>query len=551
MLLRKHQNDFADTIDRIIDGSPIKKILVHVVPGGGKSAIPLLAGKLITAGLVDKLCWVCPRKSLQDQAERNFVDPFFRNMLEHTLTIRSSTNEPNPCRGLAGFVTTYQAIGVDDKRTVLRDFQTKRYVLVLDENHHVEKEGEWYKALDPIVNNAAFLILMTGTLSRGDDKPIAWVRYWDGLPVVAPDATTAVIRYTREDALRERAILPIEFTLADGHVEWEKDGVRKSGRLSGRIEDAGQALFAALSTEFSDSLLDKAVSHWQAHKATHPSSKLLIVTADFDHAKKVTARLKGQGINVKIATSHDSPQAQKNIKEFKYGGLPVLISIQMAYEGLDCPPISHIAALTRIRTTPWIEQMISRAVRIDPQAGPYETQRAYVFAPDDFLFRTVVDRIKAEQLAYVKEAQDREQKERARNGEGSRRPPDVIPLGSTLTGERSFSIGDISPIDMHPQTPTDMEQTLRKQIDDYVKEYAFKNYYRIERINGEIKAAFGKPRSEMSLSELRSTLSFIRDAYPLNGQSLVSVVSQPRGRGRRTRAKAEEVEAPKQMGLWG
>jgi len=418
----------------------------------------------------------------------------------------------------------------------------------------VEKEGEWYKALDPIVNDAAFLILMTGTLARGDDKPIAWVRYWDGLPVVAPDATTAVIRYTREDALRERAILPIEFTLADGHVEWEKDGVRKSGRLSGRIEDAGQALFAALSTEFSDSLLDKAVSHWQAHKATHPSSKLLIVTADFDHAKKVTARLKGQGIAAKIATSHDSPKAIQNIKKFKYGGLDALVSIAICYEGLDVPQISHIAALTRIRSTLWIEQCISRAVRIDPQAGPYETQRAYVFAPDDFLFRTVVDRIKAEQLAYVKEAQDREQKERARNGEGSRRPPDVIPLGSTLTGERSFSIGGegVGPLAAEiPQTPTDIEQALRKQIEDYVKEYAFKNYYKIERINGEIKAAFGKPRSEMSLSELRSALSFIRDAYPLNGQSLVSVVSQPRGKGRRTRAKAEEVDAPKQMGLWG
>ncbi len=552
MNLRQHQSDFNQTIDRIIAGSGVTKILVHVVPGGGKSAIPLIAGKLVSAGLADALCWVVPRKSLQDQAERNFVDPYFRGLLGHNLTIRSSTNEPNPCRGLSGLVTTYQAIGIDDKRTLSRDFSTKRYVLILDEMHHVAagKNVEWFKALEPLVNKAAYLVLMTGTLARGDDQRIAWVEYDRSRPVLAPNDTTAVIRYGREDALRERAILPIEFTLADGQVEWEKDGERKSGKLSERYGDAGQALFAALSTDFSNMLLDRALNHWQSHKITHPSSKVLVVTADYDHAKKTLAQLKERGVTAKIATSHDSPTAMRNIKEFKYGELDVLVSIAMAYEGLDVPSISHLAALTRVRSTPWIEQMISRAVRIDPQAGPYETQRAYVFAPDDFLFREVVNRIRAEQLAYAKEAKEREEKERTRTGEGSRRPPDVIPLGSTLTGERSVSIGTCPDMAHVPETPTDMESGLRKQIEAHVKEFSFRNYYRIERINAEIKAAFGKPRAEMTLSELRSAMSFIRDAYPLNGRSLVSHVSQPRGKGRRTRARVEEVE-PMQLELWG
>jgi hypothetical protein len=98
-----------------------------------------------------------------------------------------------------------------------------------------------------------------------------------------------------------------------------------------------------------------------------------------------------------------------------------------------------------------------------------------------------------------------------------------------------------------------MEYDLRKQIEDHVKRYAFSNYYPIERINGEIKSAFGKPRAEMSLSELRDTLAFIRDAYPLQRDMspLVANVSRPRGKGRRTSARVEEVEPPKQMGLWG
>ena len=58
----------------------------------------------------------------------------------------------------------------------------------------------------------------------------------------------------------------------------------------------------------------------------------------------------------------------------------------MAYEGLDAPEVAVVAALTHIRSRPWLEQMIARATRVDPHAGAYETQRALVYHPDDPLF---------------------------------------------------------------------------------------------------------------------------------------------------------------------
>lgn len=554
MSLRKHQKSFKTTIHNIIAGSGVTQILVHVTPGGGKSALPIIAGELIPAGLADALCWVVPRTSLQTQGERNFIDPFFRSLLGHDLMIRSSTNQLNPCRGLNGFATTYQAISMDDQRRVLRELGCKRYILILDEFHHVEKDGEWFKALAPIVEKASFLILMTGTLERGDGKPIAWMDYERRQPVVENRGIREVIRYDRSAALAERAILPIEFTLADGQVEWEtRNGDHKVGLLSDRISDAGQALFTALATEFSDTLLDKAVNHWVDHN--YVPGKLLVVAADFEHAKAITARLKRQKLPAKIATSHDTPKAVRNINEFKYGRLDILVSIAMAYEGLDCPQISHIACLTRIRSKPWIEQCIARAVRINPQAGPYERQRAYIFAPDDFFFRSVVDQIKTDQAPFIVQPQAGERQEREGGEEGEGQEPDVIPLGSILTGERSFSIGHISAMPNFPevpQAPSDQEQTLREQIAEHVSDFAFKNWYRPERINSEIKGAFGKPRGEMTLSELRSTLDFVRQAYPLNGgKSLVPQVSQPRGNGLRKRVKPQVTIIPRQESLWG
>ncbi len=65
----------------------------------------------------------------------------------------------------------------------------------------------------------------------------------------------------------------------------------------------------------------------------------------------------------------------------------MLVTVAMAYEGLDAPEVAVVAALTHIRSRAWLEQMVARATRVDPNAGPYEGQRALVFHPDDPLVR--------------------------------------------------------------------------------------------------------------------------------------------------------------------
>jgi superfamily II DNA or RNA helicase len=144
---RKHQIDFERVTDLICRRkSLVKKILAMVTPGGGKSTLPIISSRLKDAGLVDKLLWICPRMSLQAQGERSFIDPFFRSMFTHNAKIRSSTNEVDPSRGLDGFITTYQAIAADKFQTVLQEVQRHRYAIVLDEFHHVNVGGDWYKA---------------------------------------------------------------------------------------------------------------------------------------------------------------------------------------------------------------------------------------------------------------------------------------------------------------------------------------------------------------------------------------------------------------------
>jgi len=284
-MLRKHQKDMIRIVDGIIAGSSIKNIIVKATPGSGKSSIPLIAGKLITAGLADALCWICPRMSLQDQGERNFIDPFFRKMFNHNLTVRQSTNDVSPLRGTKGLITTFQAVGVDVNGTLLNEFRHRRYILIADEVHHASEDGIWTKAIMPLYERAAFRVLMTGTASRHDGKKIAFTPYddqGDGTFALnlAGDKETAIIEYTRIDALREKAILPVSFFFSEGTAKWQKlTGKVVEAKLS-TTKDPSHALYTALHTEYAEELLRATVDHWSRHRVhTNPGATMLVVCA--------------------------------------------------------------------------------------------------------------------------------------------------------------------------------------------------------------------------------------------------------------------------------
>jgi superfamily II DNA or RNA helicase len=532
-LKRKHQIEFEQIDDNIISGSFINKIIAKVTPGGGKSALPIIAGKLIKAGFADALCWVVPRQSLQNQGEHNFIDPFFRNMFDHKMIIRASTNDENPCRGLSGFITTYQAIGVCNSCLDFV-FKRNRMILILDEFHHVEHEGTWFKALKSLVNDAAYLLLMTGTLERGDGKKIAFIKYdeiGNGYkPDMQPDNETAIIEYSRRDALAEKAIIPLSFHLSDGHAEWvDIDGFERECDIKKAPKNiASQALFTALSTGFADELLSAGLQHWQEIKKYNPKSKLLVVTSNYNLAKKTARSLLAMGLKSDIATSHESDQAQKAIKDFKSDRLDILVTIAMGYEGLDVPDITHIICLTNIRSTPWIEQMVARAVRIQ-NSIPYESQVGYIFAPDDVFFREIVKKIEKEQLPFVQKVSKMEGGPQLPlfPSEKTENAFQIQPIGSNLSGHREIFVGekmqdDIdvtykSISDQRDLAPSEIEKDLRQKIQKCVNKYCFDYGFEHEKINHDIKEKFGKGRKMMTIDELKKVYYWIQTEFVRGG----------------------------------
>lgn len=77
------------------------------------------------------------------------------------------------------------------------------------------------------------------------------------------DPNIAVIRYSRRDALVERAIIPLHFQLVDCRAEWiDKEGESRTiNSLAEAGEDTDNGLYTALNTEYALELLGNCLNH--------------------------------------------------------------------------------------------------------------------------------------------------------------------------------------------------------------------------------------------------------------------------------------------------
>lgn len=391
---------------------------------------------------MDRVCWVVPRDSLRLQAEEAFADPAWRDAFGHALAVRAADNTPDPARGLAGYVTTYQGVTAAPDLH-LAEFRRHRMLLVVDEMHHLpaladtdpaaaaqaarlqeDEASAWSQAILPLLECASVRLLLSGTLERADGRGILWLPYRK-----RPKARTreidldapgwAVIGYSRAQALAEQAVLPVTFGALDGEARWREDDIEVGPhRLAAPSpsETTRPALFTALRTGFAEALLREAFLTVREIRATRREArglspgtaarglgKLLVVAPDQAAAQRYLEVIRrwlpaAQADDVaRIATS-DLPRAHEALAAFRLRPEPsILVTVAMAYEGLDAPEVAVVAALTHIRSRPWLEQMIARATRVDPRAGPYGTQRAVIYHPDDPLFADFRRRMETEQ----------------------------------------------------------------------------------------------------------------------------------------------------------
>jgi len=485
--------------ERILAGERIRSIVAAVTPGGGKSALPVILAEYLIPEIAERLLWVVPRNSLKYQGEGEFTDPRW-NVVHRLRAVNG--NEADPARGNGGYITTYQAIG-QNPGIHAAELRRHRYILFLDEPHHVSVESSWEDALAPLVEAAGLVVFASGTLARGDGRAIAFIGS-------APDLEA--IRYGRSDALRDGAVAPVHFHTLDGSAEWEnEDGSRGSVES---LEAAGdyspQALFTALRTEYALELLWMCWRDYERETQRNPLAQMLIVAPSIKLARQYRRVLSAQiGLDVQIATSEDTKAARETIAAYRRGVYPILVTVAMAYEGLSVPQISHIACLTHIRSIPWLEQCFARANRLAPgkKAG-------YVYGPADRRFLEAIRAIEDEQELAIREREargEREEIEEERTGEAR---PWINPLRSGVHGA-----ADLPPADgQRDFTPSELETALRRNI-RYLRRHVLNgtrhgNHAVKERIwNAIVRRTVDKKIDEMNLEELEAVWKAMRDRF--------------------------------------
>ena len=585
--LRTHQARVAAIVQAVAAGEAgdLADILAAVTPGGGKSLLPVIAAAaLVRAGVVDRICWVVPRDSLRLQAEEAFADPAWRTALGHGLSVRAAGNDPDPCRGLAGYVTTYQGVAAAPDLH-LAEFRRHRYLLVVDEVHHLpaltdvvpdpqaepgaaEASG-WSRALLPLLETARLRLLLSGTLERADGRGILWLPYRPGprsatreVDLAAPD--WAVVGYSRAQALAERAVLPVMFGALDGEASWlDHDTKQPDGsptqvgpyRLFNHwpTELTRPALFTALRTGFADQLLREAFTATRDLRAQRRRKlgsppgearrglgKLLVVAPDQVAARRYQEVIRAwvpraQQDTVRLATS-DERDAREALASYRLLPEPtVLVTVAMAYEGLDAPEVAVVAALTHIRSRPWLEQMMARATRIDPHAGPYESQRALVFHPDDPLFARFRRRVETEQGTLAKRPKPRKQGHLPLWLQDLKRDQDsergIVPLESNALAMRFELLKPGPDLAMQPsardpqgtllEAPSVTERRLRTRLGEMVAAQVVEDEGALvsakvpggqggyHRYNAVLKRVLGKSRAEMTLPELEAAVGWL------------------------------------------
>jgi superfamily II DNA or RNA helicase len=455
-MLRKHQAEMRDHALNLLNGlSNKKKILVYCTPGGGKSALPAILMKYLGEMMPEtsnyRIMWVVPRDALRKQGERSFLD--LKPIVGHTSEIRAAGNDFNPARSTMGYVINYQALPRNPDLHV-QTFEAAKlrnhpYILFLDECHHIPspeedvedpEEKAYYKAIAPLVELCDILVMATGTLERHDKKKIAFLPYVGsagGEWVDLKSKDWHVIRYTRTDALEEGAVVPLHMTYADGAAIWtspsgEEISVESIAEMERRYQSP--ALRTSLETEYAYALIDKCLRHWQTYKSNvFSQAKLLIIAPGVAIARQYYQYIRDAGLLCEIAVSEDGDDAKIAIDRFKGIARPhadILVSVAIAYEGLDVKEITHVALLTKYRSKPWIEQAISRANRaIDGKT------HGYIYAPDDPSLRIILGEIEREQQGVVVPERERPRKP----GPDWPPPPrvEISPIGSELTGARA------------------------------------------------------------------------------------------------------------------
>lgn len=331
---------------------------------------------------------------------------------------------PRDCSGIS---ITYQSLNPLNIE-VLKKYVNSKVLLIIDEVHHAGDERSWGDAVKEIGDEAGFVLLLSGTPTRGDNAAIPFVKY----KKEAEDRFKLVYDYYYgyPESIKAEVCCP---TIFEKNLSFAEtfDGYKTLKYATEENPESKRLLNGVLSVKRNGNCF----VYQTFLKANEQLSKIndkrnenyagLIVCKTIEDAQQLYERIYDEyGPDfAELVTSNDNDSSRK-IENFKTNFKTWLISINMVSEGVDIPRIRVIVYATNVTTMVRFMQVMGRGVR-NPIHKQNDQDTCYMYIPE---YKPIVDNalLIEEEIAHIRTELMESLKRDYVQGEGQLQLDDVV-----------------------------------------------------------------------------------------------------------------------------
>lgn len=374
--------------------------LLHAGVGSGKTLWSAMIASYLLNGTnpkADLVFYVCPNRAIRRAVIREF-----RKANIHLEAWNKHRAADGPTSVVNGYVATYQAT-MRDHQEIGRICDSCKALVIFDEIHHLGESLSWHDAaISAFENRARYILGMTGTPFRSDNRKIPFVEYFErpdneGILTFKPDFSYPLGRAIAEGHCRKPVAhwleMKVKVKFPDGHVETVDEKTvlpppMMNRRLNGAVRPGSKNVARAKALAF-------VVGECRRR------NERLIIFVGGDSSRKdcggirdattfLPNELAALGYlppEICVVTS-DKPLSAAKIDGFGASGAKVLVCVNMVSEGVDIPELTAAFFLTSITARSTTIQRVGRVLR-----GQGE---AHIYMFEDPRYREIMDAIEAE-----------------------------------------------------------------------------------------------------------------------------------------------------------
>lgn len=386
-----------------------RQFLMNAAPGAGKTLASIsIANELIKKNEIDRVIIIAPRTEVVDQFA---VD--FKNYTGRFMSKVTKSDGDLSQLGTDICATWNALVGLKDAMQAV--CQNSRVLVICDEHHHAAIDAAWGEGADKSFTDARFVLILTGTPVRSDNKQSIWLDTNNSGLINHPDDGTYTLTYG--EAIDLGYCNPVTIHRHEGNfsVSIGTDVYQISSKNPAALAQHKKipALQRALdfyklvcTPQYQTDNITPNMSGYQATMIREAHAKLmdlrkrmsnaggLIIAPTIDVANymaDLVSRI--QGGKRPMVVHSQQPNSGQRIKAFRNNNHTWIVSVNMISEGVDIKRLRVLVYLPYAKTELAFRQAVGRIVR---KYDDQDHTRGYVVMPSLNILEDYARRIEEE-----------------------------------------------------------------------------------------------------------------------------------------------------------